>query len=44
VFAASSIITGLLNHNDVNCALSFTSSAGNAANVVNVAEFSLEQV
>ena len=42
--AASTIVTGLLAENDVNFVLSATSSAGFAANVVNLQELSIEQV
>jgi hypothetical protein len=42
--AASTIITGMVNDQDLNFLLSATLSSGNAANVVNLQEFSIERV
>lgn len=44
VFAASTIITGMVNDGDLNFALSLTSSSGNAANAAVLAEQAIEQV
>lgn len=44
VWAATTIVTGLLGEQDLNFALTATQSAGNAATVSTLAEFTLTQV